>query len=168
MPHLVNNEDIRIGDVYFAWSIPEYEEHDRTRAWFVIMLVAGALFVLYAIVTSNFLFALIVVLFGIILFLQSHQKPIIIPFQITELGIVLNNRFYPYDELQEFFMVYSPPDVKMLFVETKSHTRPRLRIPLMDMDPNEIRATLREFLPENVEKAEEPFSDMFARKWMLH
>ena len=38
----------------------------------------------------------------------------------------------------------------------------------MDEDPNEVRSTLKEFLDEDLEKEEEPFSDMLARKWQLH
>jgi hypothetical protein len=37
----------------------------------------------------------------------------------------------------------------------------------MDMDPNEIRITLRSFIEENLEKEEEPFTDMIGRKWRL-
>ena len=107
-------------------------------------------------------------LFAIIIFLQSHQKPLELPFVITELGVVLNNRFYPYSELENFYIIYNPPEVKMLFIETLSTLRPALRIPLMDRDPNEVRHTLREFLSEDIEKEEEPFSDMVARRWQIH
>lgn len=167
MPKNLDNESI-VGEILHEWSIPEYEQHERNRAWFVIMGVLGVLFVTYALFTDNFLFALIIILFGIILFLQSHQAPIIIPFKITELGLVVNNRFYSYSELEDFFIIYSPPDVKMLFIETKSTSRPMLRVPLMDIDPNDVRNTLREYIQENLEKEEEPFSDMLGRKWQIH
>jgi len=168
MPKNVSKEEVIIGDVLHEWSMPEYEKHHRNRAWFAIMSVLGAGFVFYAILTSSFIFALIVMLFGIVLFLQSHQDPIIIPFQITDLGIIINNRFYNYDELEEFYIIYHPPQVKTLFFETKKYSQTRLRIPLMDMDPNEIRATLREYIEENIEKEDEPFSDKFAREWQIH
>ncbi len=167
MPQAID-DNVLIGDILHEWSVPEYEQHVRNTAWFVIMGVLGAIFIIYAVLTGNFLFALILVLFAIIIFLQSHQKPIIIPFKITELGVVVNNRFYNYAELDEFYMIYNPPEVQMLFIETVGHTRPRLRIPLMDRDPNMVRATLREFLNENLKKEEEPMSDMIGRKWQLH
>lgn len=168
MPKVID-ENSFVGEVLHEWSVPEYEQHIRTIPWYVIMGIIGVALVAYAVLTGNFLFALILVLFSIIIFLQSHQAPIIIPFRITELGLVVNNRFYAFSELDKFYIIYNPQDeAKMLYVETHSITRPALRIPLMDMDPNDVRMTLREFLEEDLEKEEEPFSDMFARKWRIH
>ncbi|HAT03696.1 MAG TPA: hypothetical protein DCS29_02885 [Candidatus Magasanikbacteria bacterium] len=167
MPRVINDE-VLVGNTLHEWSVPEYEQHNRNRAWYILMSVLGIGFVVYAIITSNFLFALVIVLFAVIIFLQSHQEPIIIPFKITELGLIVNNRFYLYSELSDFYIIYNPPEIKVLFIETLSATRPTLRIPLMDEDPNAIRSTLREFVEENLEKEEEPLSDMLGRKWQLH
>lgn len=167
MPQIID-ETVLTGDIIHEWSVAEYEQHSRNKAWYIIMGIFGIGLTLYAVLTGNFLFALVLVLFGVILFLQANQAPIVIPFQITELGVVVNNRFYGYSELDEFYIIYNPPEVKMMFIETSGTTRPRLRIPLMDMDPNQIRATMREFLDENIEKEEEPMSDMIGRRWQLH
>jgi hypothetical protein len=157
-----------VGETLLEWSVSEYENHDRPTAWYVIMTILGSFFVGYAIFTDNFMFAIIVVLFSIIIFLQSHQNPIVVPFRITELGLIINNRLYQYSELKDFFIVYQPPQVKMLFVDTNSSLRPRLRIPLMDMNPNEVRELLLEFLEEDVQKENEPVSDKIAREWKIH
>ncbi|MBI2436578.1 MAG: hypothetical protein HYV41_02430 [Candidatus Magasanikbacteria bacterium] len=168
MPKTID-ENSFVGEVLHEWSVPEYEQHVRNTAWFVIMGILSLAFIAYAIFTGNFLFALIIVLFGIIIFLQSHQEPIIIPFRITDMGLVINNRFYTFSEFDKFYVIFNPhDDAKMLYVETHSLTRPTIRVPLMDMDPNEVRMTLREFMEEDLEKEEEPFSDMFARKWRIH
>jgi hypothetical protein len=167
MPKVVD-ESVVVGNTLLEWSIAEYEQHFRPTAWYVIMTIVGSLLVGYAIFTDNFMFAIIVVLFAIILFLQSHQKPIVVPFRITELGIIINNRLYQYSELKDFYIVYQPPEIKMLFIETQGTFRPRLRIPLIDMNPNEVRDLLLEFLEENLQKEEEPFSDKVAREWRMH
>mgnify|MGYP001583413297 CR=1 FL=1 len=167
MPKTVSS-DVHMGKVLHEWTISEYDQHERNLAWYIIMLVFGLLLVGYALFTGNFLFALIIILSAIILFLQSQQHPHKIPFKIAELGVIINTRFYPYSELKDFYVIYNPPEVKTLFIETKTSFRPRLRIPLMDEDPNEIRFAMREFLPEDVIKEDEPFSDMIARKWMIH
>ncbi len=166
MPKVVD-ESMIMGNTLLEWSIAEYEEHIRPTAWYVIMTILGSFLVGYAILTDNFMFAIIIVLFAIIVFLQSHQKPIVVPFRITELGIIINNRLYQYSELKDFYIIYQPPQIKMLFIETEASLRPRLRIPLMDTNPNEVRELLLEFLEENVEKEEEPFSDKVAREWKI-
>lgn len=167
MPRIIDDKLI-IGEILHSWRIKEYERHERPTAWYVLMGVLGALLVGYGIFSGNFLFALIVVLFAIILFLQSHQEPSEFPFCVTELGVCVNNRFYPYSELGKFYLIYNPPDVKMLFIDTLSPLRPALRIPLNDDDPNAVRHTLRGYLQEDVEKEEEPFGDMLARRWKIH
>lgn len=168
MPKTIDEHSF-VGEVLHEWSVPEYEQHLRNTSWYIFMGILGFAFIAYAILSGNFLFALIIVLFAIIVFLQSHQEPIIIPFQITDLGLVVNNRFYTFSEFDKFYVIFNPDDdAKMLYVETHSLSRPTIRVPLMDMDPNEIRMTLREFIEEDIEKEEEPFSDMVGRKWGLH
>jgi hypothetical protein len=167
MPERIS-ENTLIGTILHEWTIQEYQQHERSRLWYVLMLFLGVALVAYAIISGNFLFALIVVLFTIILFLQSNQAPPQILFQITELGLIISTRFYPYSEFESFYLIYNPPDVKTLFLETKSTLRPLIRVPLLDQDPMEIKHSLREFLPEDTEKEEEPISDRMARNWRIH
>ncbi|MBU0597077.1 hypothetical protein KJ641_03470 [Patescibacteria group bacterium] len=161
-------EDTIVGSLKFEWTIQEYDQHERNRAWYFFMLVVGFILIIQAVLTGNFLFALIIILFAIILFLQSHQEPLQVPFQITELGIIISDRFYTWKEFESFYIIYQPPQVKTLFLETGSIWRPILRIPLLDNNPIEIKHTLREFLAEDLEKEEEPISDQLGRNWRIH
>lgn len=167
MPQVIT-DNMLTGNTLHEWEVAEYEQHERGMRWHVIMTILGFLLVGYAIFTQNFLFALIIILFAIIIFLQSHQEPHIIMFKITDLGVILNNRFYSYSEFSDFYVIYNPPEVKTLFLETESSFRPRIRVSLLNQDPNEVRFTLRQYLAENVEKEEEPLSDKVARTWRIH
>jgi hypothetical protein len=157
-----------IGSVLHKWNVMEYERHDRTTFWYIFMILCGLAMVAFGLFTGNFLFSLIIILFAIILFMQSHQEAIAVPFQITDLGVCIADRFYSYSELGEFFIIYQPPTIKTLYIETNSITSPRLRIPLVDQNPVEIRHQLQEFLQENIDKEEEPLSDRLARNWGIH
>lgn len=170
MPQIIGKENTSVvtGQVLHTWEVAEYAQHERPTRWYVIMLTIGLFLVGYGLFTNNFLFALIIVLFAIIIFLQSHQKPHNVPFSITDLGVIVNNRFYAYSEFSDFYIIYNPPEVKTLFLEPESTFRPRLRVSLEDQDPNEIKFTLRQFLSENVSKEDEPLSDKVAREWMIH
>ncbi|MFA4830585.1 MAG: hypothetical protein WC862_00415 [Patescibacteria group bacterium] len=167
MPKQIN-ETTLVGDVLHEWTIQEYERHERGVLWYILGITIGLGLVLFAMFTGNFLFALIIILFAVILFLQSHQEPLQIPFKISELGIIVSNRFYAWSEFSFFYIIYEPPHVKTLFLETSSTFRPVLRIPLLDMNPIEIRHTLKEFLKEDVDKEEEPLTDRMARNWRIH
>ena len=167
MPKIIT-DDLSLGEVYHEWTIPEYERHERGQRWYIIMITLGLAGVIYGMVEENFLFSLIILLAAIIMFLQSHQEPIQVYFQITELGVAVGSRFYPYSELDEFYIIYNPPAVKTLFIKMNSALRPMIRVPLLDVDPNEVRFSLRQNLPEDTEKEEEPLSDTFARQWKIH
>lgn len=157
-----------VGNVLHKWSIQEYQQYDRKTPWYIAMILVGLILIAYGLFTANFLFSLIVILFGIIIFLQSHQEPPQIPFQIAEFGVIVSNRFYPYSELDAFYIIYDPPEVKTLYIETQSFFRPLLHIPLLDQNPVEIRHALQEFLDEDLEKEEEPFADKISRSFGIH
>lgn len=166
MPQAIQ-EDTLIGDIIEEWEVKEYEQYARPRSWYILMGIIGSLLLLYSIVTGNLLFSAIIILSGIILFLQNNQPAQQIPVAITDLGVIVGNRFYPYKELSSFFMVYRPPEVKMLFIQPKTTVRPMLRIPLIDQNPVQLRAQLRKFLQEDLDREEEPASDQFARRWRI-
>jgi len=168
MPEKITEQTL-VGDTLHEWTVQEYEHHsDRGRLWYFLMITLGLVLVVYGMVTGNFLFALIIILSAIILFLQSHQTPPQVLFQITELGVILGSRFFAYSELENFYIIYSPPDVKTLYLEPKGVMRPRITIPLLDTNPIEVKHTLREFLEEDFEKEDEPLSDRAARNWRIH
>jgi hypothetical protein len=162
------NPNMVVGEVHHEWAIQEYESHERSSWWYIVMITIGLGLVAYAMFTLNFLFAISIVLVAIILFLQSHDEAMYIPFAITELGIVVGNKFYEYKELSQFYIIYQPPEVKSLFIETKSALRPIIRIHLHDQNPIDVRDSLRQYLSEDLDKEEEPLADTFVRRLKIH
>lgn len=167
MPQPITEQTL-LGDVIHEWMVREYDKHERGQLWYLGIGVLGIAFIIYGVASGNFMFALIIILAGIILFLQHHQDAQEVLFQITELGLVVGTKFYQYNELDAFYIIYNPPEVKTLFIETKSAMRPLIRVPLMDNNPLEVRNLLQEFLEEDIEKEDEPLSDTFARNWKMH
>jgi len=60
-------------------------------------------------------------------------------------------------------MYYEPDEAKTLFFEFKNRVRPRLSIPLENKNPLKIRAILLKYLPEDVERENEPLSEQLSR-----
>ena len=167
MPQAITKNTIT-GDIIHHWQVDEYDKHERGTWWYVLIIPLTIALIIYGLFSQNFLFSLIIILFSIILFLQAHQHPQKIDFAITDLGVVVGNRLYTFSEFSEFFLIYQPPFVKTLYLETKSAFRPILRIPLNEENPLDIRNTLTEFLDENLEKEEEPLTATSVRNWKLH
>ena len=70
---------------------------------------------------------------------------------------------YEFKDLTNFSIIYHPPETKLLYIETSNVIKPRLRIPLDEQNPIEIRNHLKDFLDENTVLQEEHFSDILAR-----
>lgn len=130
--------------------------------------IFGLGFVIYAALSANYLFALIVILFAAILFMGSMEEPLEVPFAITSAGVVIGDKFYRYSEMSGFWMIYNPPDVKNLYFSFNQFFRNRLQVPLGDLDPRPIRDFLNQYLSEDLNQEDEPLSDRLSRLLRLH
>ena len=87
------------------WTFASYEMHERGRSWFVAASVVAAILLIYAFFTKNFLFAVILVMVAVVLYLQKSRAPEQLSCAITEQGIVLHDRFTAYEDLKDFWVV---------------------------------------------------------------
>jgi hypothetical protein len=147
----------------FVWEAPEYERHDRGRWWYAGLGAVTIILVGYAVWSTNFLFALIVLLMAIILVVAGNEKPRHMLAQIGHNGIVWRGDFIPFDKIHEFAIVYEPPHVRILYIEPKSVATPRIRIHLGEQDPVAIRDHLRKYLREDLEQRDEHLSDLVSK-----
>lgn len=146
----------------FVWETPAYERYERGPRWYAIMALVAIALVAYAVWTSNFLFAFLILLGAILLVLAGNEHPPAVLVQVGENGVVWDGDLLPFDDIQQFSIVYQPP-VKVLYVQPKSAVRPRLRIDLGDQDPVELRDHLKQYVLEDLDVQEEYPSDIFAR-----
>ena len=168
MPKDLTKENINVGRVIYEWTVQEYEHYDRNRRWYMIMGGVGIALVAYGMLTENYLFALLIILFGIVLYLHDMQTPLQVPFAITETGIIVGRKYYRFSELKNFWLIYNPPEVKNLYFGLPTLIKHRIQIPLHDYDPRPIREFLSQYLTEDLEQEEEPLSDRMARLLKLH
>jgi hypothetical protein len=168
MPINLNKAEANIGGVVFDWEVNEYEKHERNKRWYVITAIVGIALLLYSVISGNYLFALVVVLFGIVLFLQDMQQPMQVSFAVTETGIVVGSTYYPFKEITNYWIIYNPPEVKNIYFTTNSILKHRLQVPLLDIDPRPVREYLNQFLIEDLDQEEEPLSDRLGRMFKLH
>jgi hypothetical protein len=169
MPKDLSREDVAIGDIVYHWTVKEYEKYPRGRSWYIGAGIIAVALLAYALFTGNNIFALIIILFTIVLYLQEMHDPLDIDFAITQTGIVLGIKYYRFSELENFWIIYAPDQgVKNLYFSPTGYIKHRLQIPLLDYDPRPIRDYLNQFLIENLEEEEEPWSEKMARLLKIH
>jgi hypothetical protein len=155
------------GRELLAWIVDEYERHQRGPLWYALSAVFGLAMLLYSILTQNFLFAVIVIMFGVITGLSVMREPRKMLVVVTDLGIGIGNDFYPYKTFRNFWILYEPPEVKNIYLEFKVMPARRLSIPLYEQNPVEVRNALVRFLDEDLEKEDQPMSEFIGRTLKL-
>ena len=155
---------INWGRELFSWQVLEHEKYERTKRWYIIAGSLAVLLVIYAMQTNNLLFAFIIIIAALIMILLDGREPEVVSVIITTNGIVIGNKFYDYDELKDFSIIYKPNySIKKLYFEFKSSLKPRLSIFLDNLNPLLIRESLLKYLPEDLERIDQPASENIAR-----
>jgi uncharacterized integral membrane protein len=162
---------------HLSWQVPEYEAKERDKKWYIIatiFLLITLFFCFFEIngfkvsflgVNSNFIFALILILSSIIMIINDGQEPNLVDFKIGPEGINIGKRFYDYDDLRHFSIIYKPNiEVSHLYFEFKnSFVHPRLSIHLYEQDPIIIRNYLLRYLTEDLERLGPPISEQLTK-----
>jgi hypothetical protein len=160
-------QEIDAGEALVSWETWEYPPHERSTKWYIIASLIGIGLIFYSILTANFLFAIIILMMGVIMLVNALRHPDRIEVHITTLGLVVGNEFHSYKEIKDFSLVYEPPDVKLLYVDFNSRIHPLVAIPLEEVNPNDVRASLLPFAFENIEREEETLTDMVRRLYKI-
>ena len=161
-------QTINYGKKITGWSIPEYDKHKRERNWYIVSAIVGLIFLIYSFFSGNFLFAAIIIIGALVIIIHDGQEPIEIDFVITDEGLIVGKNFYDYDVIKDFSIVYKPNhNIKNLYFEFKNVIKPRLSIPLGNINPLPIRENLLKYLPEDLERTDQPLSEALAKMFKL-
>lgn len=152
--------------IHHAWTVTEREAHVRSLGWYIITFACVLGVCLYAWSQKNIYLALLVCLLVIVYAIMSRQPEIRFDFKITSAGIQRGPYFYPYSELDAFWVIYQPP-VKRLYIQFRSRLKPQLSIPLNDQHPVRVRDTMALYLTEDTSKEEESLTDTLQRTLKL-
>ena len=147
----------------FVWEVPSCEKRERGRSWYVIMILAAIFLVAYAVYTANFLFAFLILLMSILLLFANRQEPVSMLIQLGNNGLVISGKLYLYQDIETFSIIYKPPMLKILYIDTRSILTPRLRILLDEQNPLEVRQHLKQYLREDMDLRGEYVSDIVGR-----
>jgi hypothetical protein len=161
---------------YLQWQVPEYRVPQRNRSWYIIAAAFLAICVFFSFFTishwqlvflgykSNFLFILIIVIAAAIMYVNENREPMMVNFEIGPEGIKIGYKFYDYDDLKNFCVLYKPKQsLKNLYFEFKASARPRLSIPLRRMDALTVRNFLIKYLDEDLERSNPPLSEQLTK-----
>jgi hypothetical protein len=177
-----NIQEIRVEDDSIVWKTKERSGKKRDKKWYLIAGLVGLLMFVYAILTSNLIFAIIIIFAAVLIVLSDRAETQSFEVVLSDQGVQMGKEHYAYEQLEDFFIVYRPEEnIKNLYLHFKRFARPslpenepkgfswllwllnfsrsRLSIPLEDTNPLLIRKNLLKYLKENTERTDIPLSE---------
>ena len=144
-----------------SWQASEYAYVKKTPDWYWAVGILTIGFFVTALIFSNLLFSIFVLLGGFTIALYGARPPRMVSFSLSVEGVRIANRVYPYETLKSFWIFYHPPHIKELSIESQKMVMPHIKIPLGEENPAKIRAYLMQFLSER--QQEESLIDVGTR-----
>jgi hypothetical protein len=95
--------------------------------------------------------AVFILIAAFVLAIFAARKPERVTFKITQRGVRVNEKLYPYQNMAAFCIEeqdLNDTDYDKLIFEFKSHFIPDMVIPLEGIDSDEIHDFLLDYLPE--------------------
>ena len=86
------------------WSALEYEEKERSTDWFWALGVIIVASSLTAIIYSNYFFAILLILSGILLGFFANEKPSLVSYELNQKGLKIRTRLYSYENIKAFWV----------------------------------------------------------------
>ena len=137
-------------------------------SWYAIFFTIGIALIVYAIVAANYIFAVLLVLFGTFMVMQHFRDPVDVPIVILSTGLAIGNHYHKWDELRTFSIVYEPPDVQKLYLNFISNKHPLVGIDMPEgLDPSELRDIFLDYVDEDFDLREETLTDYARRLYKL-
>ncbi|HOD87264.1 MAG TPA: hypothetical protein PKH52_03295 [bacterium] len=165
---------------FIQWQVPEYKKPKRSKRWYLLAAIFVFICLFFSFFTisdwhivflgarSNFLFALIILISMAITIIHDSQEPKMVTIKLGPEGIQIGRRFYDYDEIKQFCVLYKPKQsIKNLYLEFNNKMLPRLSIPLRRQDPLNVRNYLVRYLNEDLERIAPPLSEELTKLFKL-
>ena len=130
------------------WEAPEFIKYERSTRWYIIAGIVILSLITYGIATGSASMAIVFILLGGVFFLTHNHEPKMMNVEVTELGIKYGQYFYAYNNIASFWILYHPPYVQTLNIQTAGKGAKRIKIELNNQNPVELRKLLSKEVPE--------------------
>jgi len=158
------NKDIpsHFDKTIISWTAPEYVIHERGIIWKITMSLIVVVSAVLGVYYDAWTFSLAIVSFAFVYYLIHIEHPRNIEIKISNVGIQVGLRKYPFARIKGFWMIYEPPFVSTLNLRVEGGILADLTIQLNGESPAQIRSFLLSKIPEFTDK-KESLSDIFLR-----
>lgn len=145
----MNPNEQMVGKILMEWEAPEYNHYEKGADWYWWAGLCAVLLLTLAVWQRSFLFGTLVLIGWFTVILHASKQPRIINFAITERGMLVEDRLYPWHELKSFWIFYNPPLRQEISLESQHSLMPYIKVPMSDkINPEKAKDAIKKFLPE--------------------
>ena len=138
-----------------TWQAKEYTYREKSADWYWAVGIVAVSLTITAILFGNTLFGVVIILGSATLMLYASRKPSRLSCTVDRDGVRFGKNFYPYRSLDAFWIDEGSEPNRLLLKSLKK-TSPLISVPIEKIEPNIIRAYLKDFMEE--EEIHEPLS----------
>lgn len=140
------------------WQSYEFDYKEKTADWFWAVGIITLSLVAIAIIYSNPLFAIFMLIAGFTIFANAKKSPRLINFEISTKGVKIDDTLYPYTNLKSFWVEDNGFTAPSLILHTEKFITPIIVVPIDTnlINHDELRHFLLKYATE--EKLHQPFS----------
>lgn len=163
MLYLLHNAPSAYDEAVLSWVAPETIRHERgIISKIVIGLIIIGLIAWGILYYRAWTFSLAIAAFSITYYLVHLEHPKEVEIKISDIGIKVGGRRYPYSRIRSFWLIYEPPYIKTLNLRVSGEMVSDITIQLNGQNPAQVREFLMAKIPE-LEGQTEKMSDILLR-----
>ncbi len=144
------------------WREYEYRHRPKNGNWFWFVASGALVLIIISILLKNFLLGVVAIAGAFAVAMLGAQTPRKLNYAIEKRGVKAGAHFYPFKELESFWISYEPPHKKELILKSKKKIIKHVHISLGHNNPKKIRDILKKILKE--EEYEETFTDILTER----
>ena len=139
--------------ILFEWKAAEQAAVMHLAKYRTTVIIAIVLMALWALYNSNWLFFIILGLWGLIMIVIADVKPRIHDFRVTETGIAIDEQMFPYIEIKSFWIRQDIRNKKKIFAfKFVNPMRAALHVPVPAEQAEQIRLAVNDYVPQGREE----------------
>ncbi|MBI2108956.1 MAG: hypothetical protein HYT93_02115 [Parcubacteria group bacterium] len=138
-----------------TWKTLEHKHAHKDPDWFWGIGIIATSIAIISIIGGNPLFAVLIVIGAVTLFLHAIKIPQNIEVRVSADGILIHNALFSYEQLESFNVENNEHD-SFIILKSKRILTPRIIVPLKAGLEKDARGVLLKYLKE--EKLEVPIS----------
>lgn len=124
------------------WEASETHLHHRGPVWKIIASLSLIAIIALGIYFQAKTFSLAILAFAVAHFVINRKPQRKITTEISELGITINKKFYPFSVIKKFWIICEPPHVNTLHLHIKGQLLGEIKLELENQNPETVRRAL--------------------------